>query len=87
MKIYVDSASGGESIDIDLSTADDDRLNALASAGSIEAREELKKRTGLDAYKELGEITDGDVADYLEWLKNNDTEKYNKIVGSSKDVE
>lgn len=87
MKIRIDSASGVEYVDVDFSAMDNERLDAFAQAGSIDAREELKKRTGIDSYKSLDEYTDKDVEDYMEWLKNNDSEKYNTINKSSKDSE
>jgi hypothetical protein len=87
VKIRIDSASGGKVVDLDLSTMEDSRLASYASSGMTEAREELKKRRGFDIYKDLLELTDEDVKNYMEWLKNSDPDKYNKIVKSSKDVE
>jgi hypothetical protein len=87
MKIFVDTPEGGSLVEIEVSTLEDDRLNTLAASGSKEARDEVKKRTGMDPYKPVSEHTPEDVEYYMEWLKNNDSEKYNKIVGSDKDVE
>ncbi len=87
MKIRIDSASGMEIVEVDFSTMEEDRLRFFAKAGSVDARAELKKRVGIDQYQPLEEITDQDVEDYMEWLKNNDSEKYNTIVKPSKDVE
>ena len=87
MKIRIDSASGAEIVEVDFSTMEEDRLRFFAKAGAVDARAELKKRVGIDQYKPLEEITDQDVEDYMEWLKNNDSEKYNTIVKPRKDVE
>lgn len=87
MKIRIDSANGVEIVEVDFSAMEDDRLDAFAAAGSLDAREELKKRRGLDVYSSLEEISSGDIKDYIEWLKNNNPEKYNTIVKTSNDVE
>ncbi len=87
MKIRIDSAAGAEIVEVDFSAMEDDRLDAFASAGSLDAREELKKRRGLDVYSPIDEISSGDIKDYIEWLKNNNPEKYNTIVKTSNDVE
>jgi len=87
MKINVDTATGGKTVEIDLSTIDDKRLNALARAGSTEAREELKLRVGFDPYKPIEEFTKDDIRYYKEWLKNNNGEKHATIDTASKDVE
>ncbi len=87
MKINVDTATGGKTVEIDLSTIDDKRLDALARVGSTEAREELKRRVGFDPYKPIEEFTKEDVRYYKEWLKNSNGEKHATIDTSSKDVE
>jgi hypothetical protein len=87
VKIRIDSADGAEIVEVDFSTMEDDRLDAFASAGSVGAREELKKRRGIDVHSSLNEISSGDIKDYIKWLKNNNPEKYNTIVKTSNDVE
>jgi hypothetical protein len=86
MKITIDTANGGEIVEIDVAEIDDARLHSLARFGSDEAREEIKKRTGLDPYKPIEEHTKEDVEFYMEWLKNNNSEEYDKIVSVDKDV-
>lgn len=87
MKIRVDSASGAEVVEVDFSTMEDDRLDAFAAAGSADAQEELRKRTGINPYKPLSEVTAADLAHYEEWQKNKQSEKYNTIDKSDSDVE
>lgn len=85
MKIRIDSASGPEIMEVDFSKMEDNQLKAFAAAGSSEAQEELKNRTGIDVYKPIEDVTGDDVKEFAEWLKNNDPEKYNTIIKSSSD--
>lgn len=87
MKIRIDSASGAEIVEVDFSTMEDDRLDAFAAAGSVDAQKELKKRIGINPYKPLSEVTEADLIDYEEWRKNKQSEKYNTIDKSDSDVE
>lgn len=81
MQIRIDSADGGKVVEIDVKALDDDKLIFMARMGSSEAQDELKNRTGINPYKDLADVNGQDVDDYIEWLKNNDKKKYNKIVG------
>jgi len=87
MEIFVDGPDGGSTEKIDVTELEDKRLRTLAKFGSSEAREELKKRIGIDPFKSLDELTGEDADFYMEWLKNNDSEKYNRIVNTNKDSE
>jgi hypothetical protein len=87
MEIFVDGPDGGSTEKIDVTKLEDGRLRTLAKFGSSEARAELKKRIGIDPFKSLDELTDEDADYYMEWLKNNDPEKYNKIVSIDEESE
>jgi hypothetical protein len=87
MEIFVDGPDGGSTEKIDVTELEDKRLRTLAKFGSSEAREEIKKRIGIDPFKSLDELTGEDADFYMEWLKNNDSEKYNRIVNTNKDSE
>ena len=85
MQIIMDGPSGPQVVEVDFANLGEQELRVYAQIGIVEAREELKKRIGFDPFKVIEDYGPDDLEFFMNWEKNQDAQKQDKIIVESSD--